>query len=170
MGREPLHCQSAVAAAQASPPVRRSCSDPLCSAWRKNSRFGANLFAAEVKRAEKRSQDLCGKQGPAPALRGGDDNCPRPKPSVVRAGWRAPAQWLRAGGYLVVVVTGEAVVGCRLEPGWGRKREVGAERCPCLPAPSHGKMKQVNACAGALLHRREVRSQVWAGAVRCTSL
>eukprot|EP00069_Balaena_mysticetus_P000363 bmy_03515T0 len=31
-------------------------------------------------------------------------------------------------------------------------------------------MKQVNACAGALLYRREVVSQVWAGAVRCTSL
>lgn len=52
---------------------------------------------------------------------------------------------------MVVVVTGEAAFGCGLEPGWGRRREVGAERCPCLPAPSDGKMKQVNACARALL-------------------
>ena len=28
---------------------------------------------------------------------------------------------------------------------------VGAERCPRLPAPSDGKMKQVTACARALL-------------------
>lgn len=71
---------------------------------------------------------------------------------------------------MVVVVTGEAAVGDCREPGWGRRRKVGAERGPRLPAPSHGKMRQVNACAGLLPFPREVRSQVWAGAVRCTSL
>lgn len=67
---------------------------------------------------------------------------------------------------MVVVVTGEAAVGGCLEPGWGRRRVAGAERCPSLPAPSHGKMKQVNVCASALPCRREVRSRVWAGAGR----
>lgn len=72
---------------------------------------------------------------------------------------------------MVVVVTGEAPVRGRGELGWGRRLEVGAERGRSLPAPSHGKMRQVNACAGGLPHPREVvRSRVWAGAVRCTSL
>lgn len=71
---------------------------------------------------------------------------------------------------MVVVVTGEAAVRGRGEPDRGRRREEGAERCPRPPAPSHGKMRQVNACAGALPYPRAVRSRVWAGAVRCTSL
>ncbi|CAK7315987.1 hypothetical protein VULLAG_LOCUS19428 [Vulpes lagopus] len=55
--------------------------------------------------------------------------------AFLSAGWRAPAQWLRAGGcWLVVVVTGEAAVGGGREPGWGRRREVGAERGPRRPA------------------------------------
>lgn len=43
---------------------------------------------------------------------------------------------------MVVVVTGEAAVGGGGEPGWGRRREVGAERGPRRPARSHGKMRQ----------------------------
>lgn len=58
---------------------------------------------------------------------------------------------------MVVVVTGEAAVRGRRALGGGR-RELSAERGPGLPAPSHGKMRQVNACAGALPYPREVRS------------
>lgn len=71
---------------------------------------------------------------------------------------------------MVVVVTGEAAVGGGREPGWGRRREVGAERGPRRPSRSHGKMRQVNACAGALPYGREVSSRAWAGAGGYTSL
>lgn len=61
--------------------------------------------------AEREKGKIFLRAGPKPALLGGDDIRPRLKSSVFSARWRAPAQWLRAGGcLLVVVVTGEAPV------------------------------------------------------------
>ena len=172
MGREALYCQSAVAAPQTSPPAHRPCSEPSCWAQRNNSRFGVNLFAAEGERAGKGSQDFRGEQSPVPTRRGDDDNRTCLKPSVLRARARAPAQWVRAGGcWLVVVVTGEAAFGSGLEPGWGRRREVGAERSLSPPArPERWEDETGNGLRPRPTPRREGRPRIRAGAGPCTSL
>lgn len=171
MGREPLSCQSAGAASQAFPCTAAHAVRPLVERGGRTPRRESSLEEWRQKGGKKKSRLLLRAKLCVAALRRGDEIPPRPKPSVFSAGWRAPAQWLPAGGcLLVVVVTGEAAVGGCREPGWGRKRVVGAERGPRPPARSHGKMRQVKACAGALLYPTEVSSRVWAGAGCCTSL